>query len=80
MQMEQVNMAQALTGIASVEMGEGAEQTPVAVITDITNIEFQDHEPTQTELDNLHIELEDDVYAPVLMSTTWQKGGGGQKK
>jgi dihydrofolate synthase / folylpolyglutamate synthase len=74
LQMEQTNVAQAITAIASVEMGEGDEQTPLAIVSDITNVEFADHEPTAEELAALHIELEDDVFAPLLTSVTWQKG------
>lgn len=76
MKMEQLNVAQSITAAASLVMGEGAEQTPVAVASDMPeSIEFVDHEPTQTELDQLHIELEDDIFAPLLTAVEWQKGG-----
>lgn len=75
MKMEQTNLAQSITAVASVEMGEGNEQTPVAIVSDITNIEFQDRVPTAAELAELHVELADDVFAPLLTSVEWQKGG-----
>lgn len=78
MQMEQTNIAQAITAIAAVEMGEGAERTPIAIVSDITNVEFVDHAPTAAELAALHIEREDDVYAPILDRADWHKGQGGR--
>ena len=77
LQMEQVNVAQSLTAAAVLEMGEGAEQTPVAVVENIGEITFQDHVPTPAELAALHIDLEDDAFAPILTQAQWHKGGGG---
>lgn len=75
--MEQLNVMQCLASAATVEMGEGAEMTPMALITDITHIEYQDRVPTQEELDDLVISLEDDAYAPFLAGVPWKEGGGG---
>jgi dihydrofolate synthase / folylpolyglutamate synthase len=74
MKMEQVNMAQGVTAAAVLEMGEGSESTPLAVVRDITDIVFQDHPPTADELAALHVELEDDVFAPILTKAEWKKG------
>ncbi len=79
LKMEQVNMMQSITAAAVLEMGEGAERTPLAVVQDVRDIVFQDHQPTQKELSDLHIELEDDAYAPILTKADWKKGGGGYK-
>jgi len=54
-------------------MGEGAEQTPLAVVEDITNIEFQDHTPTQEELNELKIDVKDDAFAPILTKAEWHQ-------
>lgn len=76
MKMEQLNLAQSITAAAVLEMGEGAEQTPLAVATELPDgIEFTDHEPTPTELAALHIELADDIFAPLLTAVSWRKGG-----
>jgi F420-0:gamma-glutamyl ligase len=75
MQMEQVNVAEAVAISAVLEMGEVAEQTPLAVVTDITAIEFQDHAPTTAELEALKIELTDDVFAPFFKTIEWKQGG-----
>ncbi|MEN8252873.1 MAG: coenzyme F420-0:L-glutamate ligase [Patescibacteria group bacterium] len=75
MLMEQSNIAQSITAAATLEMGEGAESTPLALVEDIKDIEFQDHAPTQRELDKLKINLEDDAFAPILTNANWHKGG-----
>ncbi|HYD35860.1 MAG TPA: coenzyme F420-0:L-glutamate ligase [Vitreimonas sp.] len=75
MKMEQVNVMQSVTTAAVLEMGEGNESTPLAVVEDIKEIEFQDHVPTAEELAALKIELEDDAYAPLLEGVKWQRGG-----
>ena len=74
-QYEQLNIADSLASTGVLEMGEGSEQTPLAIITDIKNIEFQDRNPTQEELDSLKIKPEDDLFAPFLLKANWQKGG-----
>lgn len=71
---EKANIADALAVSAVVVMGEGKEQTPVAIIEDLPFVQFQDRNPTKKELDELHIELEDDLYATVLKSVKWRKG------
>lgn len=73
MKMTQESVYQALSATAVFEMGEGNQQTPIAIIEDIRDITFQDRPPTQEELEYLHIELEDDVYAPILMSAPWKR-------
>lgn len=70
------NIANGLAAAAVVVMGEGAEQTPIAVVNDLPFVQFQDHDPTQEELTSLRIALEDDVYAPLIQTAPWQKGDG----
>jgi putative folate metabolism gamma-glutamate ligase len=73
MKMEQVSILQSVAAAAVLEMGEGAESTPLAVVEGVQQVEFQDHAPTTAELDELKIDLKDDVYAPLLMNVGWQK-------
>lgn len=75
MKMEQTNLAEGLTIAAVMEMGEGAEQKPLAVIEDISDIEFVDHVPNEEELEKLKIDIEDDFFEPVLKSVEWKRGG-----
>jgi putative folate metabolism gamma-glutamate ligase len=72
MKMEKTNVMQSLTDAAVLEMGEGAEQTPIGIVEEISNIEFQDHVPTKEELDNLKINIEDDAFAPILTKAEWK--------
>lgn len=75
LKMEQTNMMESLADAASLEMGEGNERQPVALISQIPNLEFQNQVPTTDELKYLHIKLEDDAYAPILTAADWKKGG-----
>lgn len=68
------NIMDGLAAAAVVIMGEGDESTPLAVITDIPRIEFQDRNPTKEELNHLHIDLDYDVYGSILKKAFWQKG------
>jgi putative folate metabolism gamma-glutamate ligase len=67
------NILDGLAAAAVLAMGEGNEQTPLAVISDLPFITFQERTPTQEELANLSIDLADDIYAPLLTSVTWNK-------
>ncbi|HEX6416125.1 MAG TPA: coenzyme F420-0:L-glutamate ligase [Candidatus Saccharimonadales bacterium] len=64
-----------LAAAGNVVMGEGAEQTPIAVISDIPFVTFQNRNPTKAELEFCYIQMEDDLYAPFLLSAPWKKGG-----
>ncbi|NMC35816.1 putative folate metabolism gamma-glutamate ligase [Candidatus Beckwithbacteria bacterium] len=72
--MVQVNVAEALAVAATFEMGEVAEQTPLAIINSPSQVEWQDRVPSKKELDELLISLDEDVYAPMLTAIPWQKG------
>ncbi|HUD20283.1 MAG TPA: coenzyme F420-0:L-glutamate ligase [Patescibacteria group bacterium] len=71
--MTKVNVMDALAGAAVLVMGESNEQTPLAIITDTPFVQFQKRNPTKKELNNLHIDMSDDVYAPLLTSVKWEK-------
>lgn len=76
--MTKVNVMDGLSAAAAVVMGETVEQTPLGVITDIPFVEFQNHNPTDEELKNLAIPIDDDVYGVFLKSANWKKGSGGK--
>jgi len=73
-QYEKLNIADSLASAAVLEMGEGSEQTPLAIIEDLKNIEFQDRNPSDEELESLKINMEDDLFAPFLEKADWQTG------
>jgi dihydrofolate synthase / folylpolyglutamate synthase len=74
MHVEQLNIADSLATATAVVTGEGNEQQPFAVISDIPFVKFQTRNPTQKELDNLKINLADDMYASMLTAVDWKKG------
>lgn len=73
LEMTKANIADGLAVSAVLVMGEGKEQTPLAVISDIPFVTFQGRNPSDDELKNLEINIEDDVYAPILTVASWKK-------
>lgn len=80
MQMTQVNVAEALAVSAVLLMGEVAESTPLATITDAPQIVYQDHPPSAVEKEALVIAPEDDVYGPIITAADWKKKDTDVKK
>lgn len=75
LKMTQKNIIDGFAGAAVVIMGEGEEQTPLATITDVPFVVFQNRPPTKEEKNLLKINNEDDIYGKLLTSVTWEKGG-----
>jgi len=73
----QASLAGGLAAAAVLAMGEGAEQTPLCVISDLPFIEFQNRDPSPEELSELYPDMEEDIFAPFLRSVKWQRGGRG---
>lgn len=72
-----VTKANIMDGLAEASvlvMGEGAEQTPMALVEDLPFVDFQGGDPTTQELNELKIDLEDDIYSTLLKSPDWKKG------
>jgi len=67
----QINIIDALATSAVFIMGEGAEQTPIALIENAPKIRFLSRPPTSEEEQMVHIPLEEDIYAPLLKSVDW---------
>lgn len=63
-----------LAAAAALVGGEGDEQTPIVVLSDLDFVTFVDRDPTQQELADLLIEPEDDLYALMLKNVPWEKG------
>lgn len=71
----QADISGGLAAAATVAMGEGAESTPLCLLSDMPNVVFQDRDPSKDELDDLHLYIEDDLFAPFLGPAAWQPGG-----
>ncbi|MCX6723914.1 MAG: coenzyme F420-0:L-glutamate ligase [Candidatus Staskawiczbacteria bacterium] len=74
LRMSQTNIVDALSAAAVYEMGEGAEQTPIAIIESAGDIEFSEKDFSLA--DPLEMNINQDIYSPLLKSAKWQKGGG----
>jgi F420-0:gamma-glutamyl ligase len=68
------NIQNGLAAAAVLVGGEGTEQTPFVVLSDLDFVEFVDHDPTKEELAAQNIEPEDDVYGDMLSKMPWRKG------
>ncbi|MCC8372089.1 MAG: coenzyme F420-0:L-glutamate ligase [Rickettsia endosymbiont of Pseudomimeciton antennatum] len=67
----QVNILDALATSAVFVMGEGDEQTPLAIIKDAPKIYFLDRSPTIEEEKNILIPMDEDLYSPLLRAAKW---------
>ncbi|WCR58522.1 putative folate metabolism gamma-glutamate ligase [Wolbachia endosymbiont of Ctenocephalides felis wCfeJ] len=73
LQATQINLLDALATSAVLVMGEGAEQTPMAIIRNVPRIRFLTRLPTIEEEKSVKISMEDDLYSPLLMGAQWLK-------
>ena len=69
------NTLDGLSAAAVVVMGEGNEQTPLALIRDVPFVEFTKKPPTEEEIQALLFSIEEDIYSPLLTHAKWKKGG-----
>ncbi|MDN5274774.1 MAG: putative folate metabolism gamma-glutamate ligase [Candidatus Saccharibacteria bacterium] len=73
---EKAAIGSGLAVAANVVMGEGAEQTPIAIISDAPFVKFQLQDPTEIELKSVYISSEDDLYEPFIQAAPWRRGKG----
>ena len=75
----QTNIPDGLAAAAVVLMGEGAERTPLALITDIPWVKFADRpQRSRKQFSSFEIKTSEDLYYPLLSAMKWKKGGGGR--
>jgi dihydrofolate synthase / folylpolyglutamate synthase len=67
----QINNLDALAAAAVLMMGEGSEQTPLALITQAPRIQFLSRPPSIEEIRSVKIPLKEDLYAPLLEGVKW---------
>ena len=75
-EMETSDIPDSLATAAVLEMGEGAEQQPIAVITGVSYIEFSSNNLSE----DLNIPEKEDMFYPFLSSVRWLKGGSGKNQ
>lgn len=69
------NVLDSLAAAATFVMGEGDEQTPLAVLGDLPQVEFVDEDPTKEEIAARYTPPEEDSFGPLLTAVKWEKGG-----
>lgn len=74
MEVTKANILDGIAAAAVVAMGEGSEQTPICVVSDVPMVKFQDRNPTEKEAKSMDITLEEDLYEALLTSVKWEKG------
>lgn len=70
----QTNIPDALAAAATVVMGEGKEQTPLAIITDIPFVKFGRLVKSNKAYSSFTVPLKQDIYKPFLTAVRWKKG------
>jgi len=80
MRMETSNFPDSLATLAVLEMGEGSECKPIAIISEVPDIEFIqfDFKPKSKD-DEFNIPFKEDMFYPFFSSVKWRKGGSGRK-
>jgi putative folate metabolism gamma-glutamate ligase len=73
-----VDVADALAAAAVLVMGEADEGTPLATIEEVPFVDFQTRDPTAEELEARWIDMEADLYAPLMQAVDWRRGQGGR--
>lgn len=73
LKISQANIADSLAAIATLVMGEGREQTPLAIIENLNFVKFE--EVDSAKLNPLKIKREEDIYGHLISAIKWKKGG-----
>lgn len=74
----QANIPDGLAAAAVLMMGEGGEQTPIAVITGVQGIRFTKWRASASGIhSSFFVSPKEDMYRPFLYSAKWKKGKGG---
>lgn len=71
LRMTKINLLDALATAAVLVMGEGAEQTPLAIIRQAPKVVFQTDVPTQAEKQSVCIDPDQDLFAPLVKRAQW---------
>ncbi len=71
---EQMSIIDNLASAAALTMGEGAEQTPLSIISDVPMVTFTGRNPTSEELAKIKITMHEDLYGNFLKNAPWKKG------
>jgi F420-0:gamma-glutamyl ligase len=70
----QASITGGLAAAAVLAMGEGSEQTPLCILSELPPIDFQLRGPSVEELAELYVTADDDIFAPFLRNVDWHEG------
>ena len=79
LKLTRTNVADSLATAATFVMGEGAEQTPLAVIEDLPNVKFVAEDPSKEEIAARRTPPSEDSFGPLLTGVEWREGGAADK-
>jgi F420-0:gamma-glutamyl ligase len=71
LQITQLNIADSLAATANLVMGEGKEQTPIAIIEDLDFVKFKESSKFR---EGLGIKTQEDIYGPLISAIKWKSG------
>lgn len=81
LKMETSNLPDSIASAAVLEMGEGKEQTPLGIITDVPYLEFTNRLPEDDKGEfSFTMPEKEDMFYPLIASVKWKKGGGGRER
>ncbi len=70
---EQANLADALAASAVLAMGEGSEQTPLAILRNVPDAVWHSRK-TNKGWHSFKVPMQEDLFAPFLTKAKWKKG------
>jgi F420-0:gamma-glutamyl ligase len=73
--LSRTNIVDTIAATAVLIMGEGAEQTPLAVLREIPAVTFVSRDPSADEIAARHTPPEEDMFGQLLTSVEWLPGG-----
>lgn len=79
MKMSNLGVADTMATMGVFMMGEGDEQMPLAIVSNIPRIEFLDRNTIQDEIDSYAIEKENDLFGDLLNSVEWKNMKNNKK-
>ena len=74
----QTNLPDGLAAAAVLAMGEGGEQTPLALVTDVPVVKFGTPRPSSKKFSSFKVKPQEDLYRPFFKALPWKKGRGGK--
>jgi F420-0:gamma-glutamyl ligase len=72
---ERINVADCLASASILAMGEGAEATPIVIMSDIPHIVFTQDLPSDDFMLSLKVPMELDVFTQFYCDQPWKQGG-----